>query len=170
MQANRKAAKQALFLFLLRLLWAHWKCQGCSPSCAKSLLEQILPLSILSSVSQHKPKVHGEGARTDAGWHTPGSELLQPLTLRFCLTVKFVLKTTFSLRMNYFLGGSFIPLSKLKEAQKATASPLSLPRLAYISGDDTQSQTALPPHPHSDPTCRLRKWDRVYMHSLYHAF
>lgn len=66
---HRKAAKKALFLFILHLLWAHWKCHGCSPGCAKSLLEQILPLCILSSVSQDKPQVHGDGARTDARRH-----------------------------------------------------------------------------------------------------
>ena len=89
------------------------------PGCAKSLLGQILALCLLSCFPRQAPSPW-RWSRTDAGWHPRAQNYCSLSPEGFVLQSTLFLTTPSSLRMNYFLGGSFIPLSKLKEVQKAT--------------------------------------------------
>lgn len=92
-----------------------------------------LPIKCSFSLNQLQIKSMETDPRGRSGENTPGLRITATSHPRHHLIVDLVFHNSLPPRMSYFLGGSFIPTSELKEAQKVTPGSLDLLRLAYVS-------------------------------------
>lgn len=114
---------------------APWNSAVGTPVFWRSSVKQLFPPSHKVLFPTHQLQV--KSMETDpwgrSGENTPGLRITATSHPRHHLIIDLVFHNSLPPRMSYFLGGSFIPTSELKEVQKATPGLLGLLRLAYLS-------------------------------------